>query len=230
MRYGWQTGAQGLRLIASRTIETARIQPVGLRRWLAGLLKWGRGWLRPGSVTANEGITAFYEAPADNAPVAGIDIIRGWAFPDDETDTIATVTVQIDETKSESAPCCSTRTDVAGAFPDQANAELSGWGVVTNYGNLTEGEHTLTVQIETEAGLPYTEARRVTVSRLGGYAFVDGFELSGATVMIEGEEVVLSGGVRVRDKATQEWQTIDVWVRWSVAVQGLVIVDTEIVP
>ena len=66
---------------------------------------------------------------------------------------IATVTVQIDETGGESAPCCSTRTDVAGAFPDQTNAELSGWGVVTNYGNLAEGEHTLTARIETEAGI-----------------------------------------------------------------------------
>ena len=58
---------------------------------------------------------------------------------------------------------------------------------------------------------------------------MDGFDLSGATVALEAEEIVLSG-VRVRDKETQEWQTIDVWVRWSVAVQGLVIVDTEVVP
>ena len=229
VRYAWQTGAQGLRLVASRTLETAGASPFGLKRLLAGLGRWGLGWLRPSPVTANEGLTAFYEAPAQSAEVAGIDIIRGWAFPDDPRDTIATVAVQIDETGSESAPCCSTRADVAGAFPDQTNAELSGWGVVTNYGNLAEGEHTLTARITTGAGVEYTEARTVTVSRLGGYAFVDRFDLSRAEVEIVGEEIILSG-VEVRDSATQATQTIEVRLRWSPATQGLVIVDTETLP
>ena len=85
----------------------------------------------------------------------------------------------------------------------------SGWGVVTNYGNLTEGEHTLAVRIATEAGLEATEEHTVTVARLGGYAFVDRFDLSGAEVELVGEEIILSG-VEVRDSATQATQTIEV--------------------
>ena len=95
-RYGWQTGAQGVRLLASRPLQTARTQPGGMKRLLAGLWAWGRAWLRPGSVSADPGLARFYEAPANRAQVAGIGLIRGWAFPRDDTDAIATVTVDID--------------------------------------------------------------------------------------------------------------------------------------
>ena len=67
------------------------------------------------------------------------------------------------------------------------------------------------------------------VSRLGGYEFVNRFDLSGAEVELVGEDIILSG-VEVRDSATQETQTIEVRLRWSRATQGLVIVDTEVVP
>ena len=101
--------------------------------------------------------------------------------------TIAGVTVQIDDTITESAPCCSTRPDVVAEYPDQAQAELSGWGLVTNYGNLTEGTHRLVAEITTEAGLVVPpETRTITVSRLGGYAFVNQFDLSGAEVGLGG--------------------------------------------
>ena len=122
------------------------------------------------------------------------------------------------------------RPDVVDAFPDQANAELSGWGLVTNYGNLSEGEHRLVAEITTEAGVAAPpETRTITVSRLGGYAFVNQFDLSGAEVDLVGEDIILSGVV-VRDSATQATQAIEVRLRWSAATQGLVIVDTEIVP
>ena len=224
-RYAWQTGAQGLRLVASRTLQTARAQPWSIERLLAGVWRW----LSPRSVTATDGLTEDYEAPADQARVAGIGLIRGWAFPDDTTDTIATVSVQIGSTLRESAPCCSTRQDVAEAFSNQANAELSGWGLVFNYGLLPEGEQPVTVTMTTAAGLTHTETHTALVARLGGYAFVNRFDLSGAEVALVDEEIMLSG-VEVRDSATQETQTIEVRLRWSRATQGLVIVDTETLP
>ena len=229
-RYAWQTGAQGLRLLASRPLQTARAQPGGMKRLLAGLWAWGRAWLRPGSVSADPGLARFYEAPANRAQVAGIGLIRGWAFPVDETDAIATVTVDIDGgARRESAPCCSTRPDIAAEYPAQANALLSGWGAVTNYGNLAAGEHTLAVRITTTAGLAVTETHTVTVARLGGYAFVNRFDLSGAEVEIVGEDIILSG-VAVRDSQTQATRAIEVRLRWSRATQGLVIVDTAVMP
>ena len=104
------------------------------------------------------------------------------------------------------------------------------WELVFNYGNLPEGEHALSVHIETVAGVVAAPATHtVTVSRLGGYAFVDRFDLSGAEVNLVGEEVILSG-VEVRDSATQATQAIEGRLRWSVATQGLVIVDAAIMP
>ena len=235
-RYAWRESAQGLRLEASRLMETARAQPLGVERLLAGVLRWGWGLLSPGSVTATEGITAVYEAPADRERVAGIGFIRGWAFPDNGQDAIATITVQIDDTIRQSIPCCSTRPDVAREYPEQANpdqannAKQSGWGLVYNYGELPEGEHTITVRMTTEAGLVTSpEARTVTVSRLGGYTFVDQFDLSQAEVDLVGEEIILSG-VEVRDSESQETQEIEVRLQWSREAQGLVIVDTETMP
>ena len=229
-RYAWQTGAQGLRLVTSQPLAVARTQPVGVERLLARVLRWGQRVLSPASVTANDGIMKGWEAPEAGEAVAGVRLIQGWAFPEEATDAIASVTVDIGDTRQEDAPCCSTRPDVVGEFPDQANAELSGWGLVFNYGNLPEGEHALTVHIETEAGIVAApETRTVTVSRLGGYAFVDRFDLSGAEVDLVGEELILSGVV-VRDSQTQETQAIEVRLRWSAATQGLVIVGTEILP
>ena len=194
-RYAWQTGAQGLRLVASQPIAVARTQPGGLTRLLAKVLRWGQHVLSPASVTANDGVMTFYEAPAHRARVVGIGLIRGWAFPEDPTDTIASVTVQVGATGREDAPCCSTRADVAVAYPDDAQAAMSGWGLVFNYGNLPEGEHDLSVHVETEAGVVAAPATHtVTVSRLGGYAFVDRFDLSAAEVDLVGEELIPEWG------------------------------------
>ena len=233
-RYAWQEGAQGVRLVESRTLETARVQPVALDRLLAGAAPaMGAGVVQSGQrhrQSRSLDYRGLRSARKIRSRVAGIGLIRGWAFPDDVTDAIATVTVQIDDSIRESMPCCSTRADVAQEYPEQANAEQSGWGLVYNYGNLPEGEHTVTLHLTTEAGLETAPATRtVTVSRLGGYTFIDRFDLSEATAEIVGEAVILSG-VEVRDKASQAWQTIDVHLQWSLASQGLVIVDTETVP
>ena len=226
LRYAWQTAAQGVRLVASQTRTMAQAPAVGLRRLLASAL----AWLRPGTVGAAEGLTSFYEAPRSRARVASIGVIRGWAFPDDPDDTIETVTVQFDDYPPGGAPCCSTRLDVAGHFPGQANAELSGWGLVMNYGLLPEGDHTLTVQIATAAGVVLPpETHTITTARLGGYAYVDRFDLSLAEVELVGEEIILSG-VEVRDSATQQTQEIEVRMQWSQTAQALVIVDTETLP
>ncbi len=232
--YGWQTAVQGLRLVATAPVEPAPVATIrapgraGVARLLAELGAWGRWLLSPARVTATPGLTAAYEAPADQAVVAGIGLIQGWAFADMGNE-LATVTLHIDGAASGPAPCCSERQDVATAYPDELGALDSGWGLVFNYGNLAAGAHTIGVRITTEAGGAETTEHTVTVVQLGGYAFVDAFDVSGAAVWIEGEEIVLSG-VEVRDKATQATQLVEVRLRWSSATQGLTIVGSAPMP
>ena len=228
--YGWRTAAQGLRLVATAPVEPAPLETgrAGVSRLLAELGAWGRWLLSPARVTATPGLTAAYEAPADQAVVAGIGLIQGWAFAAAGSE-IATVTLRIDGAASGPAPCCSERGDVATAYPDELGALDSGWGLVFNYGNLAAGAHTIGVRITTEAGGAETTEHTVTVVQLGGYAFVDAFDVSGAAVWIEGEEIVLSG-VEVRDKATQATQLVEVRLRWSSVTQGLTIVGSAPMP
>ena len=234
LRYAWQTAAQGLRLVETRPAAAAAAPGAAslLARLRAGLTRWGRGWLSPAAATAATGLTAVYEAPADGSVVAGVGLVRGWAFSD-LTPTEPRVALLIDGAEQGPVPCCSARPDVAAAYPGVAGALASGWGLVFNYGDLEPGPHTLGVRLtaQTAGGAPLEETltHTVTVVRLGGYAFVDEFDLRAATVRLEDEVVVLSGVV-VRDKATQATQVVEVRLRWTAATQGLRIVGSQVQP
>jgi hypothetical protein len=99
----------------------------------------------------------------------------------------------------------------------------SGWGTVFNYSTLSSGTHTIGVQITDSLGIRQTMTQTVQVVRVGEFEFLDQFDLSNATVRLEGDNIVLSGVV-VRDKASQQIQIIDVWLRWFESTQGLGIV------
>ena len=102
-------------------------------------------------------------------------------------------------------------------------ARHSGWGLTFNYGLLPSGPHTFEVQLEASSGAVRSLTHPVSVVRLGEFAFLDQFDLSGATVRREAEEVVLAG-VRIRDKASQQSKRVTVRLRWFEGRQGLGIV------
>ena len=131
--YGWRTAAQGLWLLETAPLETASLETgrapgqAGGARLLAELAAWGRWLLSPARVTATPGITAAYEAPADQAVVAGIGLIRGWAFADIGSE-IATVTLRIDGAASGPVPCCSERARAVLFRAGGCGHSLSGGG------------------------------------------------------------------------------------------------------
>ena len=61
-------------------------------------------------------ITASLEGPEEAQQVAGIGIIRGWAFSDGAGVTIAQVKLLVDGSSFTDIPCCSPRSDVAQAI------------------------------------------------------------------------------------------------------------------
>lgn len=133
------------------------------------------------------------------------------------------VRLMIDGIPSSTIPCCSQRSDVAAGYPGSANALNSGWGFTINYGNLSAGFHSIGVRLGNSMGASLTVNHEVIVVQVGGFEFLDQFDLSAATAQIQGEEIVLSG-VQVRDKATQQTRVVTVRLRWFERSQSLGVV------
>lgn len=230
-RFRWFTHAQALRMVESEcgaTVSSTRsvFAPMlaaadRVWRWLPTLVAQGE---------AAEGIRSYWESPIDGQPVAGIAPIRGWAFPEAEMASIKTVRLAIDGRPLMDIPCCSFRSDVSDEFNVggvwRQNVVESGWGMVVNYGDFPSGTHTLSIQLEASNGISQTLTRSINTVRIGGFSFIDQFDLADATARLDGGEIELAG-VRVRDKVTQQTKTITVRLRWVQDLQSLGIVASS---
>jgi hypothetical protein len=180
------------------------------------------------SAQAALGLRANFESPEEAQVAAGIGLFRGWAFSEDEQASIPQVRLLIDGAVAGTVSCCSEREDVLTAFPQfpATNTLNSGWGLLFNYGALSAGVHTASVQIQDTSGAVQTLNRTFRTVQIGGFEFVDQFDLSGATAQIEGQEIVLSN-VQVRDKTSQQTKVIDVRLCWLQNSQSLEIIASS---
>src|SRR5712692_1101771 len=174
-------------------------------------------------------LVAAFESPEEAQAVSGIGLSRGWAFAEQADDSVAEVRLLIDGTLGTPIPCCSTRTDVATAFPALPNALSSGWGITFNYGVLSSGFHMLGVQIRSSAGDLLTLSRGMTVVRLGDFEFLDQFDLSHATARVQDGMLIVVQGVKIRDKASGQSKVVDVFLQWRQSIQALAIVASNTV-
>lgn len=175
--------------------------------------------------TGEAAIIALLEGPDEGQQLAGIGLIRGWAFSDTTGVRITKVTALIDNTLAIPIPCCAARGDVAAAYPQNPNAVESGWGIAVNYGNLSPGAHAITVRIDEAGGTSRTLSRNVTVVKMGGFNYLDQFDISSSTARIEGKDILVAGGL-VRDKLTQRVVQTTSRLRWFSYLQGLGMVET----
>ena len=111
-------------------------------------------------------------------------------------------------------------------LPDNPNALDSGAALVVNYGNLTAGPHLLGLEIEAANGAMLAFTRAITVLKIGGFDFLDQFDLSQAAVRLEGEEIVLTD-VRVREQTSGREQVLTLRFRWDTATQGFVLAAND---
>lgn len=201
----------------------------------SSITKW-RGWLLFFSVLLLNGgtpqklqaaIIAALEGPADGQEVAGIGIVRGWAFSDTAGVQITQVTLLVDGRAVTGIPCCTDRADVAAAFPQfpAANTRTSGFGITQNYNLNAPGSHTIGVEIKDSSGASTTLTHTATVVKAGGFEFLDLVDLSAANAQRQGQDLVLSG-VRIRDKASQQAARIATRLRWFRNLQGLGLAET----
>ena len=234
-RFRWFTSSQSLQTVDAVTTATAFSLHSLLATRFASLPVWLTRRLAAASAQAAPGIVQVFESPEESQVVSGVAIIRGWAFADSPGASIREVRLAIDGQPGSTIPCCSERGDVAAAFPDNPNALSSGWGITVNYGNLPAGSHTTGVRLGDSTGASLTVNHGVTVVTVGGFAFLDQFDLSRATAHIvlvhprvppEHEEIRLEGVV-VRDKATQQTKVVNVHLRWFQSAQALGIVSSS---
>jgi len=192
---------------------------------LIGLLMLGIGMAL--SPQAEAVLIAELEGPTDNQPVAGIGIIRGWAFSDTAGVQIEQVTLRIDGEEINAIPCCSVRADVETFFPQfpSANTRNSGYGLTFNYGELSSGTHTIQVDIRDTSGAQFSRTHNVTVVKPGNAAFIDQVDLSSASAARQDQEILING-LRVRDKDSQVVQLVNARLRWFQNTQALGLVAT----
>ena len=181
-----------------------------------------------GTQPAHAALVADLEGPANNQPVSGIGIIRGWAFSDSVGTRISQVTLRIDGKDITAIPCCGERADVQGAFPQfpADNTRNSGFGITFNYGNLSAGAHTIEVAIQDSGGAQFNRAHAVTVVKAGDFSYIDQVDLNGAAAELQGRDVVMTG-LRVRDKASQQEKRVNARLRWFQNTQALGLVESS---
>lgn len=174
-----------------------------------------------------EEFDAYLEQPLEG-PVAGIGLVRGWAFSSIDSAPID-IELLIDGAPVFDIPAGSERDDVAEAFPDEMNASDSGFGLVTNYGLFEPGPHGLTVRGTSAMGAQFSITRQITVKQFGGLEFAD-LMLSGAALSLDGETLVIDGakvssGVPVLEDRPDTEKTQTISLRWSKEAQGFVVAD-----
>lgn len=211
LRLAWQENAQNLGIVhAETTTPTQRARQTAARE------------SRQHAQTIEEAIKMVLENPPANRSVSGIGVLSGWVFPTTSGATITSLLQRIDGNTVGSVPCCSDRGDVAAAFPDHPQARLSGFGAPINFNLLSAGAHTIGVEARESSGATRTIEHQVTVVKIGGFEFVDQFDLSAAEVSISGANIKIDN-LTVRDKATQEVrQGINVQFAWQASCQCFV--------
>lgn len=216
-RLRWFQNLQGLGLVAATTTGPAGALaplavPVGV------------------SATPSQAVAeiphAALESPNSGETGAGIAILRGWAIAPAGR-AIQQVQLLVDGQPTLTVPCCSRRTDVAAAFPNEPNAANSGFGATLNYGNLTPGVHRLTVDITDSGGAKRRFTRGILTRRPGNFGFLTQLDFGSATVRIAGGELVLQGALAT-DKATGQTARGDLRYRWDNAAQAFLLVEESV--
>ena len=211
IRLAWQENLQNLGIVHSETTTPTTEE----NRAAAAITESTR------SQTEDETIQLVLENPPAQRAVSGIGAVSGWTFSATPDATITSVRQRIDENTGDAIPCCAERADVRAAFPEQPQSLQSGFGALTNFNLLTSGGHTIGVEVQDSTDASRIIDNAVTVVKLGNSEFIDRFDLSEADAFINGINLEIDN-LKIRDKATQQEQTIDVQYAWQESCQCFV--------
>ncbi len=167
--------------------------------------------------TGNADILAVLESPAANQNVSGISAVSGWAFSS-VANAQVTVQLHIDGVTSSAIPCCRERADVAQQFPNVPQALKSGFALLFNFNLLSEGSHTIAIEVQDAAGSPpQIQEHTVVVAKPGEFEFLDKLTLSSASNIAfssDRQEIIIEGA-QAEDKATGKQQQVNLHLSWQ---------------
>lgn len=156
------------------------------------------------------------EEPASGFTKSGIGQISGWAVSDVE---IVSVEALIDGASLGLVPYGGTRGDVATAFPEFPDSELSGWSMKWNYSLLAPGEHTVTIIITDWLGdqLSKDVVFSTTAFKSQFIADPERVRLMGAVITTPEEGRIVISGAEV------DGEVVDIELLWDTASQQFLI-------
>ena len=233
LQYAWSSSAQQLALVSAETVEN--VASASQSFWLdwPSWSDWWPAWstlihrvarvFSGYTAYAAPGLYALFEHPIDGQIGAGITILRGWGLGADGK-AIKEIRLLIDGKQAGIIPCCSERADVAAAYPDIFIALFSGWGTTLNYWTLAPGEHIFRVEIEGADGSECVFEHTVTVVKIGDFEFIDDLDLSGATIQIDVDEIILENVVVLSGESQQ---LVHLRFRWDSGMQTLILIHAE---
>ena len=132
------------------------------------------------------------EAPEAKDIDSGIINVMGWATDDMPGVSIKSITMSIDDGPAKSIAYGADRWDVKNRFPDDADALKSGYAATISTKNLSNGAHTITIEIQNELNETRTISRTFYVSNPPkGEKWWDNVDLSAATARVSGQRVFL---------------------------------------
>lgn len=156
------------------------------------------------------------EEPVNGGSATGVSNLRGWAIADAGIDRVE---LFVDGQYAYEIPYGGNRGDVEQAFPSVPGARSSGFGQTFNYGELSAGQHTMTVRAYDENGdIREATANFEVVSFPGFVSGSQPFDLSRADSYINRQT-----GVITLEDIRQGGVEYDLTLAWSEAAQGFTV-------
>ena len=170
-----------------------------------------------GAAHAADVLRIMLEEPVAGEIHGGVGNLRGWAVA---TDGIDKIEIMIDGVYAFDAPYGGARGDVGGAFPEVANASLSGFSLAYAYSNLSPGSHTISAVAHTRAGETQTSSATFETVRFK-QSFIsdpDAVDLAATSCTVAGDEISASNALIGGD-------IYDILLDWRTAEQGFEIIE-----
>ncbi len=211
LQLGWQTTTQSFGVISSQNVG----KPTA-----GGSGEEGSG---DNDVEADDPtkppITVTIEnPPATSNTRGGIGPVSGWTFTRSPNATISNIRYRLDDIFQSDLPCCVERPDVQEEFSNRPQALASGFGIMTDFNQLTTGVHNFSIEVQDSAGVTQSSVASTTVVKVANSGYLDMFDLSTAQVSRNSSAVELEN-VTVRDLATQQTTQVTVDYIWDEGCQ-----------